>query len=572
MVVTHPTSGDQLCIGMDLVTVPKVRDSLETAEALGCDFIVAPLVHPRFERATMVTNRSGYIEHKAPRIERDLPLTRSDMDLNSGEWIDGVIGKLSPWIRPGATSKRLRLVSEEALLEEYSLASHLSLKAVVTPLMNSRSVGANYARCINSALARGSPTQIWVRIPVAYPPSGDADNGSQSGLEGAWEVWNFIRTLCDSHANLGLALELTSDLPPKALIERWFAEPVHMLVVSTSAFVTNKAGYPVLQRRHKDFVTSMFRHKCLFSISGRVGNVNGGEGVRPFVMFLAHLFGKQPGGTNGEAYDAPYLDYLQAPLQPLADNLESSTYETFEKDLVKYARYREAIRRYLLRASHSRKVVALVLGAGRGPLVRACLEAAEEVGSDIFIYAVEKNPHAVITLRNLRDSYQWSNVKVVPQDMRSFTPPEKADLIVSELLGSFGDNELSPECLARASELLNKNGVCIPQNSTSFLAPLCSHTLYSSVRSFGGSRANFETPYVVKIHRGVQVTAAKPCFRFEHPETEVSTPKRAHRPGLFLRSDGLVSTRTEARELHQVHLPQVSCAGEQHGARFCWVL
>lgn len=26
-------------------------------------------------------------------------------------------------------------------------------------------------------------------------------------------------------------------------------------------------------------------------------------------------------------------------------------------------------------------------------------------------------------------------------------PTDKADIIVSELLGSFGDNELSPECL-----------------------------------------------------------------------------------------------------------------------------
>lgn len=31
--------------------------------------------------------------------------------------------------------------------------------------------------------------------------------------------------------------------------------------------------------------------------------------------------------------------------------------------------------------------------------------------------------------------------------MRTFKPPEKADIIVSELLGSFGDNELSPECI-----------------------------------------------------------------------------------------------------------------------------
>ncbi len=33
-------------------------------------------------------------------------------------------------------------------------------------------------------------------------------------------------------------------------------------------------------------------------------------------------------------------------------------------------------------------------------------------------------------------------------------PSEKADIFVSELLGSFGDNELSPECLDGAQYML----------------------------------------------------------------------------------------------------------------------
>mgnify|MGYP003571707458 CR=1 FL=1 len=32
---------------------------------------------------------------------------------------------------------------------------------------------------------------------------------------------------------------------------------------------------------------------------------------------------------------------LQAPLQPLMDNLDSATYEVFERDPVKYVRYKE---------------------------------------------------------------------------------------------------------------------------------------------------------------------------------------------------------------------------------------
>jgi len=38
--------------------------------------------------------------------------------------------------------------------------------------------------------------------------------------------------------------------------------------------------------------------------------------------------------------------------------------------------------------------------------------------------------------------------------MRDWISPEKADILVSELLGSFGDNELSPECLDGAQKFL----------------------------------------------------------------------------------------------------------------------
>lgn len=47
---------------------------------------------------------------------------------------------------------------------------------------------------------------------------------------------------------------------------------------------------------------------------------------------------------------------------------------------------------------------------------------------------------------------------VVSCDMREWKAPEKADIIVSELLGSFGDNELSPECLDGAQHFLKGNG------------------------------------------------------------------------------------------------------------------
>lgn len=39
----------------------------------------------------------------------------------------------------------------------------------------------------------------------------------------------------------------------------------------------------------------------------------------------------------------------------------------------------------------------MVVGAGRGPIVNAALNAAKEAESDVHVYAVEKNPFAVVS-------------------------------------------------------------------------------------------------------------------------------------------------------------------------------
>lgn len=116
----------------------------------------------------------------------------------------------------------------------------------------------------------------------------------------------------------------------------------------------------------------------------------------------------------------------------------------------------------------------MVVGAGRGPLVAATLNASHSTNCPVKVYAVEKvmqslclfdgnmearlivlmghmyalqNPNAIITLSNRIRSERWTNVTLIASDMRDWDPVEKADVMVSELLGSFGDNELSPECL-----------------------------------------------------------------------------------------------------------------------------
>ena len=49
------------------------------------------------------------------------------------------------------------------------------------------------------------------------------------------------------------------------------------------------------------------------------------EGLGAYLLYLRHFLSKKPPPTMEERFESPYYDYLQAPLQPLQDNLESQT-------------------------------------------------------------------------------------------------------------------------------------------------------------------------------------------------------------------------------------------------------
>ena len=108
--------------------------------------------------------------------------------------------------------------------------------------------------------------------------------------------------------------------------------------------------------------------------------------------------------------------------------------------------------------------------------------------------------------------------------MRVWNAPSRADIIVSELLGSFGDNELSPECLDGANSFLHPTSLSIPSKYESFLAPISSPRLWSDVNQMKTLQA-FETPYVVRIHNAYVAAQPESCFMFEHPNLDPSSSK-----------------------------------------------
>lgn len=107
-------------------------------------------------------------------------------------------------------------------------------------------------------------------------------------------------------------------------------------------------------------------------------------------------------------------------------------------------------------------------------------------------------------------------MEVVEHDMRTWRPPQLADVLVSELLGSFGDNELSPECLDCANWLLKPGGISIPAKYTSYLAPVSSQKNWTQVVTV---ERKPECPFVVKMHNATVLGEPQVCFIFEHPST-----------------------------------------------------
>lgn len=186
-----------------------------------------------------------------------------------------------------------------------------------------------------------------------------------------------------------------------------------------------------------------------------------------------------------------YVDKIIKPLQPLHDNLTNDIYSRFETDSEKYSRYLKAIR-LAVTALHPRYV--LVAGPGRGPLVQSVVEH-----SSASITAVEKNPHCIALLQH-KNAHDWQNrVNIVHDDVRNHH--KNYDLVVSEMLGSFGCNELCPEILQDFECSM------IPEAYTSYLRPIYSPMVPK----------DHPAPFLAEFSVFYPLSEHKPCWRYSHP-------------------------------------------------------
>nr|CAG4638995.1 EOG090X028A [Daphnia magna] len=343
-----------------------------------------------------------------------------------------------------------------------------------------------------------------------------------------WWWWKYWHETAQIIKKKKLALVLSQETCQNVVVSRFSIDQLVALLKNTHAILTHKPSKPLGSacslELTADLPDSVDIDRWLAQIL--ITGTQRHQHYKHYQQYMEHLWQVGYEADPVMQFAQGYEDFLQFPLQPLMDNLESQTYEVFEKDPVKYTEYQRAM--YLaildkvsLEDKDSKIITLMVVGAGRGPLVRAALAAAEKADRKIRVYAVEKNPNAIVTLQCLAEEEWGDQVTIVSCDMRDWDAPEKADILVSELLGSFGDNELSPECLDGAQKFLKDDGISIPSSYTSFLGPIQSSKLYNEVRSCRERDkpyyTSFEMSYVVHFRNRTELAEPQALFTFTHP-------------------------------------------------------
>ena len=81
-----------------------------------------------------------------------------------------------------------------------------------------------------------------------------------------------------------------------------------------------------MSKRHKAFVTEFFQYRVQIILGGLKEGEEGQAETSQYLNYIARLYQSQEPLSQAEQFAQGYHDFLQAPLQPLQDDLGSQTY------------------------------------------------------------------------------------------------------------------------------------------------------------------------------------------------------------------------------------------------------
>jgi predicted RNA methylase len=148
-------------------------------------------------------------------------------------------------------------------------------------------------------------------------------------------------------------------------------------------------------------------------------------------------------------------------------------HELMLNDQLRMVAYRAAIREAVWPGA-----VILDLGTGTGILAQWALEAGAS-----RVYGIEVNPKILaLAERRLGEAGFADRFKPVNGLSYDVELPERVDMIISELIGNFGDNEDCHAILADARRrFLKPGGVMLPLRVTTFFVPVASPKAHEQI-------------------------------------------------------------------------------------------
>ncbi|CAI4055609.1 protein arginine N-methyltransferase SKDI_02G2440 [Saccharomyces kudriavzevii IFO 1802] len=511
------------------------------------DYVLLPITTPRYKEIVgqvfkefQNQSKQNWQPLRVPEPQlQDICIPPFNINKLDNDDTPSYIGLLSSWLELESRDPSVRDLGLKVLLNECKYARFVGInKLILAPprdLSNLQLYGQMIYRLLQKPIIFTAPA---LTISISLPLYEDSDPLA------TWELWNTVRKLCEYHSSLTISLALPRSRTPSYVLNRWLAEPVSCLLVSSSIFASNQYAYPVLHKFNQNLILKfqningdsqiLGNELCviLHGMEKYADDVKGGESAYlEYINYLLKKGDKILNSNGNRQFMLQEQSRIMPPLKPHSDTLLNSTYLTFEKDLVKYDLYESAISEALQdvssQESFKRPIVILVAGAGRGPLVDRTFKMISMLftESEVSLIALEKNPQAYLYLQK-RNFDCWDNkVKLIKEDMTKWQidePPEKriqVDICISELLGSFGCNELSPECLWSIEKYhSHKDTIFIPRSYSSYIAPIFSPLFYQKLLQ---TNRSLEAPWVVhKVPYCILSSKINEVWKFEHPICE----------------------------------------------------
>lgn len=529
------------------------------------DYVLLPITNSRYKE-TVKRYLKDYKVSQDKNAYTDLTILEpqlqdisiSPFNSESQEETLRYIGLLSSWLELESPDLLERSLAYQVLLNECKYAKYVGIKKLILAppkdLINLQDYSQIVARLLNSEIFKpehtiSQPNADRMMLSISLPLCEDSDPLA------TWELWNTVRKLCDYHPSLTISLAVSRVKTPNYVINRWLCEPVSCLLVSSSIFATNKYGYPVLHKFNQNLirmfqdingnsqVTSNDLCILLHGMEKYADRVKGGESS--YLAYINHLLKKGDQAILSECIEGFNQPQLLSPLKPHSENLTNEIYTTFEKDETKYDMYEKAIEKAIIdlryNITKTSQLVILIAGAGRGAIVDRLYQVVtrNNLINKVKILALEKNPEACLYLQKRNFEYWDNSVELIKENMRDWKDTSiKVDLCISELLGSFGCNELSPECLFEVERYHGKpNTVYIPQSYSSYVAPITCPLVYQKLKDNNNNKKMLESLWVShKIPYQILSSKINKLWTFNHPmnknnfsKTKTTVFKMKHR-------------------------------------------